>query len=554
MSSNENVSGGGCSPGALNLTTSHSNQQHHLNQLASLKQQEQLNILRRLNLLQQQQQQQLQLNTFHHQQQQSLIINFDNNSSGNSDNNSDQRMIIDDDSNCVVGYTNDDVMMLHQDDHHLITSEEKSFNSANSIGPKNLKKLFIKRYRKSLISVLVKQNQIAHRVIKLARENHNINIIMYTNYLAANNIHLSLLTYFSSLLNQLLVDADSSSSSASSPPSNQQTAANNQKNPTDQNSSTSRISIENASTTTTNSNNSSQQQVASNNKRLGALSDNSNSKDTKASVHQLNHQHGQKATISSGQTTPPQPPCSISPTSSTSSAISSSSSTSPIASSAQVSARNSVTPPGSRSGSRRCGVNGQASSPLPPSPADSGVSDVDSHYSSNDEHNIQNAKQLANDKLNARLQQANATNRRVSLATGAVCVLNNNNGSNDFSCNNQQQNPNGEANKSVSNINSTTKAGANQQLINRNQTVADNKTQKNDEEHQQKNQEIQSTGTSERPQSPSSPEIKLSSSSLNPASTTSNGGGNGLFSTSVLCKYTDSQLNWPQRSESSCVH
>lgn len=64
----------------------------------------------------------------------------------------------------------------------------------------------------------------------------------------------------------------------------------------------------------------------------------------------------------------------------------------------------------------------QASSPLPPSPADSGVSDVDSHYSSNDEHHNQTSlKQQAatnqNDKLNSRMNQirpANYAGRVVS--------------------------------------------------------------------------------------------------------------------------------------------
>ena len=125
--------------------------------------------------------------------------------------------------------------------------------------------------------------------------------------------------------------------------------------------------------------------------------------------------------VGAGTGAPPQPPCSVSPTSSTSSAISSascvlssaSSSTSSSAassvssssggrpaasgnsasgspsgsSSSASSARNSVTPPGNRRRQQSNNGAGQGS-PLPPSPADSGVSDVDSHYSSNDEHQI----------------------------------------------------------------------------------------------------------------------------------------------------------------------
>jgi len=153
-----------------------------------------------------------------------------------------------------------------------------------------------------------------------------------------------------------------------------------------------------------------------------------------------------------GQRTPPQPPCSVSPSSSTSSAISSASSSmgsgacsssvssagsaaappssaaaggssparassassAPPASLQQTSAtnpggscapnapanRNSVTPPGQKQ--RRCGQTG---SPLPPSPADSGVSDVDSHYSSSNDTQDHNAKHRHPDKQAAQQQQ-----------------------------------------------------------------------------------------------------------------------------------------------------
>lgn len=149
------------SPLALNLTTNH----HNLNnQLTALKQQQQLNMLRRLNMLQQQQ-----LNDF---QQQNLTINFASDS-GNIQFNNDsdhQSMIIDD--NNIAGYSNDvdEVIVMQQGDdhhhhhhhhhlalnhlnlsHHHLIGDEKI--SANSIGPKNLKKLFIKRYRKSFVSL-----------------------------------------------------------------------------------------------------------------------------------------------------------------------------------------------------------------------------------------------------------------------------------------------------------------------------------------------------------------------------------------------------------------
>lgn len=161
---------------------------------------------------------------------------------------------------------------------------------------------------------------------------------------------------------------------------------------------------------------------------------------------------------SAGSKSPPQPPCSVSPTSSTSSAISISSSSSSsvhhlrpsssgIPSSSSSSgkpscspqsstslARSSVTPPGSRT--NRAGSGGSAGSKqqtngasqsLPPSPADSGVSDVDSHYSSSttDESGNRLAKMNQNRSSSSssppvKLDQTLKSGDKSNLASGKI--------------------------------------------------------------------------------------------------------------------------------------
>lgn len=109
-------------------------------QLAAMKsQQEQLNLIQRLNLLQQQQiNLNQQLSSERNQMTQRMIIDEAENDDNEDDDNEDNR------ENEDHTYSNDDDVMMMQEE--LIEAQSKS----SAPTPRNLKKSFIKRYRKFL--------------------------------------------------------------------------------------------------------------------------------------------------------------------------------------------------------------------------------------------------------------------------------------------------------------------------------------------------------------------------------------------------------------------